>query len=132
MCNLGVVGGPETGAAEESGGGGYWKWTCIPESDTSGVSGAKPEHRTSGEYGLLALEAPAGDHFDRARVVGGDGTTELPVDTEVMETEEEACQRAQTAGGVGGAYQKRALTARIQQDTDGVGPERQLKPLVRG
>ena len=51
----------ETGASEESRGGGDGERKCMhmPEVDIAGVARSRPKHLMISKYGLLALEAPA-------------------------------------------------------------------------
>ena len=76
--------------AEENRGGGDGKRTRTPAADTTRVPGANPEHLRSDKYGLLELEAPGGDQSNIARLERRGRTTGSPVDTEAIETEDEA------------------------------------------
>ena len=83
---------------EESGGGGDGERTHTPTSETAGVVGNRPGHCARGEYGLLALEAPAGDQADRERVVGEDATAGSPVEIKDMRIKEEDWNCAPLSG----------------------------------
>ena len=81
---------PNTGTAEKNRGGGDGKRTRTPAAETARVPGAKPERLGSDEYGLLELEAPGGDQYNIARLEGRGRTKGSPVDTEAIDTEDEA------------------------------------------
>ena len=67
-----------------------------PSADFASAVGARPEHRASGNYGLLSLADPSGDQANEQRVARVDGPAETS-ETAEMETEEEDRQRGPPA-----------------------------------